>query len=102
MLIKECACVRAQEFDLCSVLTLALVKKLKCKGMLTLCGPNSSREFQQSGHSSFSRKSLIFKVQRQPLDNRSLRKTMVKDSKVTCPFKFDIGPYTAEITVELN
>ena len=86
-----CACARAPR-RLTYALTVMLVKKLKCKGVITLCSPNYSCEFQQSGQNQYSRKSLIFRVQRQLLDNRSLRQTIIKYYKITCPFDIDIGP----------
>ena len=50
----------------------------------------------------FSRKSLVFKVEKWPLDDRSLGKTNIKQCKINCRFELDIGPGTAESAVESN
>jgi hypothetical protein len=49
------------------------------------------------------KKSLIFKVQKQPLDNRSLgKKTDIKHHTITCRSELDAGAVTAESAVEFN
>ena len=72
------------------------------KNCLTIWSPNYVCEFQQSGPNYFHRKSLIFKVKKQSLGNRSLGKTDIKQCKITCRLELDIGPDTAESYVEYN
>ena len=48
----------------------------------------------------FFRKSIIFKVQKQPLENRRLGKTNIKQCTMTCHFELDTGAGTAKGTVE--
>ena len=45
---------------------------------------------------------LIFKVKKQPLDERISGKTNIKPSKMTCRFDPGIGPATEKIAVESN
>lgn len=42
---------------------------------LTFCGPNYSCDLQMPGPNKSSRKFLIFRLQKQPLDNRISRNT---------------------------
>jgi len=48
-----------------------------------------SSEFRQSGPNSFSRKSKTFKVQAQPLHNRILGTTNLRNCKIACRYKLD-------------
>ena len=50
----------------------------------------------------FSRKSLIFKVQHQQLDGRSLWKTKIQNCKIICQFDLDTGSGKMKSDVEFN
>ena len=51
---------------------------------------------------NMSEKYLKFKVQKKPLANSNLWKTNIKQCKMTCRFKLDMRPGTAESAVEIN
>ena len=61
----------------------------------SICGPNYFCDCQQSGPNSFSRKSLIFKVQKQSLNNGSLGKSNIKHCTLMCIFELYVGRDTA-------
>ena len=46
------------------------------------------------------RKSIIFTVQKQPIFNRKLGKTKLKQREITCLFELDVGTGTAESAVD--
>jgi hypothetical protein len=79
-----------------------LIMTEKAEHGLNLCSRNHSREFQQSGPNSFFRKSIIFKIQKQPLDGRSLGETNTKHCKITCRVELDTEHGTTENSVEMN
>ena len=57
---------------------------------------------KQSAPNKISINSVIFKVQEQPLDNKSLEKTDKKQCKMKCRTGLDVGPGTTDIDVEFN
>jgi hypothetical protein len=56
---------------------------------ISVCSPNYSCEFQESSSNKFCRKSPLLKVQKRPLDNRSLKKTNKNQCKITCRIELD-------------
>jgi hypothetical protein len=67
---------------------------------LTLCSPNYSCQFRQSGPNKFSRELLNFIVEKQPMGKRNLRKTNL--SIVMCQFELHIGLSITESVVEFD
>jgi hypothetical protein len=59
-------------------------------------------ELQKVAPNQFYRKSLICRVQKQPLDNRALRKTNREQCEATYRYELDNGHGRAESDVECN